>query len=918
MEERMKRSVYWVFLLLPVATGVATLLPLPPVFSMPMHPDLEERLKNEGRFEDVVKNLEEARAKGIWEPNPNPVQYDFRTTRPVDQPAIVIIADFQDNVGTRPQSEYEEMLFSLGTYPTESMTEYFLENSYGNLNITGTVTVWLRMPQTYAYYVNGQYGFGSCPRCARRLSYDAVMAADPFIDYSQFDGDNDGYVDALFVVHAGPGAEVTGNPNDIWSHASRTSPGPILVDGVYAWNYAMEPEDGAIGVFGHEMGHSVFGLPDLYDGDYSSRGLGMWSMMAGGSWGGGGTRPVHFDAWCKSAMGFVSPVVVTDHIVDAPLPAVEWTPTLYRLWTGGAMGQQYFMVENRQQMGFDGAIPGEGILVFHVDETMPNNQTDDHYKVDLEQADGERDLNNNQNSGDAGDPFPGITNNPLFDRITNPNSRDYLNNNTQVAVWNMTPSDSFMTANLDVLYWIPRIVVLSTEVQDSLGNNDGRADPGESVNFIATLTNYWKPASSVLGTLTTSDPYITITDPDGSFGNLSTDGVANNISDPFAFSVNSGVSAHFADFFLEITSDGGSYSTTDTITIMIGRPDILFVDDDGGSALESYYTTPLKNLGLLYDFWDRQTQGATTGELSQYPIVIWFTGDATSGTLVPQDETDLSNFLDGGGKLFISSQNLGEDIGSRPFYVNYLKSTFLLGNANNNLLSGVVGDEVSDGLNLVIQGSGGAGNANSEDKISPLSGADSIFSYTNAYGTSALKYDSGVYRVVYFAFPFEAINGVGSFASRDTVMYRVLYWLDPTTVGVEEESNYQLPITNYQLFQNSPNPFHSTTTIRYQISSTPFIKGGKGDLPPLSSPPYQGRDREGVYVRLAVYDLTGRLVKILVDELQEPGVYQLPITSHQFPGSGIYFYHLQIPQPPLLKGEQKGDFTQTRKMILLR
>jgi len=121
-------------------------------------------------------------------------------------------------------------------------------------------------------------------------------------------------------------------------------------------------------------------------------------------------------------------------------------------------------------------------------------------------------------------------------------------------------------------------------------------------------------------------------------------------------------------------------------------------------------------------------------------------------------------------------------------------------------------------------------------------------------------------------------------------------------VGVEENSDFRFQISDFRLFQNNPNPFHSTTLIRYQIPQTPFNKGGE----------------RGISVRLAVYDLTGRLVETLVNEPQEPGVYQLPITSHQFPGSGIYFYHLQIPQPPLLKGEQKGDFTQTRKMILLR
>ena len=87
---------------------------------------------------------------------------------------------------------------------------------------------------------------------------DAVGLADPLVDFSQYDNDADGYVDALFVIHAGPGAEYTGNANDIWSHAWVTH-SEVLVDGVRVWRYSMEPEywvhprDMTIGVYCHEV-----------------------------------------------------------------------------------------------------------------------------------------------------------------------------------------------------------------------------------------------------------------------------------------------------------------------------------------------------------------------------------------------------------------------------------------------------------------------------------------------------------------------------------------------------------------------------------------------------------------------------------------------------------------------------------------
>ena len=147
--------------------------------------------------------------------------------------------------------------------------------------------------------------------------------------------------------------------------------------------------------------------------------------------------------------------------------------------------------------------------------------------------------------------------------------------------------------------------------------------------------------------------------------------------------------------------------------------------------------------------------------------------------------------------------------------------------------------------------------------------------------------------------------------------------IELTSTGIEEDNyDFRLPPesssgSDFRLMQNSPNPFHSSTLILYQIPQTPFNKGGQeGDFPPHSSPPYQGGvspDREGVYVRLAIYDIAGRLVETLVNEPREPGIYQLPISNHQLPGSGIYFYRLSVGGQ-----EESTPCTIAKKMILLR
>ena len=110
----------------------------------------------------------------------------------------------------------------------------------------------------------------------------------------------------------------------------------------------MEPEETGsgqlirIGVFCHEFGH-VLGLPDLYDTDYSSRGVGYWSMMAGGSWNGGGLYPSHFDAWSKYQLGWVNPVIVERDTFSVDIPAIEDTAISYILWTEGQTSAEYFI-----------------------------------------------------------------------------------------------------------------------------------------------------------------------------------------------------------------------------------------------------------------------------------------------------------------------------------------------------------------------------------------------------------------------------------------------------------------------------------------------------------------------------------------------------------------------------------------------
>ena len=360
---------------------------------------------------------------------------------------VVLLVDFPDHAATASLQHYKDLLFSSGTYATGSLRDYYDEVSYHQLTVTGEVFGWFRAPHPKSYYTNNNYGFGSYPQNAQRLVEDVLTLANPVVNFAPFDNDGDGTIEALVIIAAGTGAEVTGNTNDIWSHKWGIT--PRALDGVSASNYFMAPEDGRVGVMAHELGHLLLGMPDLYDVDYSSRGTGSWDLMAGGSWNNGGNTPAHPVAWVKAKVGWANVTTIFNAEQNVTLLPYKDSRQLYKLPIGTAGSPQYFLLSNRRRLGFDAYLPGEGLIIEHIDENQGNNTDENHYLVDVEQSDGKADLNKNANSGDAGDPFPGAGH-TSFTVGTTPSSRAYDGSDSKVEVTAIANSGSNITATVKV------------------------------------------------------------------------------------------------------------------------------------------------------------------------------------------------------------------------------------------------------------------------------------------------------------------------------------------------------------------------------------------------------------------------------------------------------------------------------------
>lgn len=346
--------------------------------------------------------------------------------------ALVLLVDFPDHPATTGKEHFNEMLFSQGTYLNGSMCDYYKEASYDQVDVQGEVFGWFRAPQPKSYYTNNEHGFGAYPRNVQKLVEDVLDLANSQVNFDPYDNLGEGKVQALIIIAAGSGGEQTGNRADIWSHKWEIN--PRTVDSKRVEKYFMAPEDGRVGVMAHELGHLLMSWPDLYDTDYTSRGTGNWDLMAGGSWNNFGNTPAHPSAWCKLQAGWITPKIVTNEAQQVQIEPYHQKGDVYKLSVNGdPNSKEYFLLSNRKSRAFDSYLPGEGLIIEHVDDNQSNNSDENHYLVDIEQADGLRNLNLNFNAGDYTDAYPTESNN-TFNATSNPSSKTYADTDSTVAV----------------------------------------------------------------------------------------------------------------------------------------------------------------------------------------------------------------------------------------------------------------------------------------------------------------------------------------------------------------------------------------------------------------------------------------------------------------------------------------------------
>ena len=408
----------------------------------------------------------------------NKLENEFQNSNAVagTRKYLVILMSYKDLKFTKTKEEYND-IFNKENYQGAagigSVRDYFYQNSYGKFTPEFTIAGPYTANNNMAYYRDR----------GRELAREAVRQVyfEETINFADFDNTKNGMVDAVTIIFAGYGRE-NGTPDAIWSHASITidniNDTPPFYDGKEILRYCCFPElrgnsgniISAIGVACHEFTHTL-GAPDYYDTDYGTNGqytgAGDWCLMASGCWNGWGTTPSHINIFQKTMLGWVEPEIlstVNKAVIDMPNSAEH--PVAYQIPTN--TNNEFFILENKQRVGFDRLLPGSGLLIWHVHSefdatyncvncTHPQKMYPVCASSNFATPTVEPASYGNINS--AGCPFPGSTDNTSFTDNSTPSARSWRGTNNYRPITNITENNLLISFNFtgrpDAIFNIP-------------------------------------------------------------------------------------------------------------------------------------------------------------------------------------------------------------------------------------------------------------------------------------------------------------------------------------------------------------------------------------------------------------------------------------------------------------------------------
>ena len=389
---------------------------------------------------------------------------------------LIILVQFQDKkFADTHTKEFYQRLANEENFSLEgargSVRDYFKAQSGGQLNIDFDIAGPYTLPENYAYY--GGNGASGNDAHAGTMVATACKMADADVNFANYSWNNDGTVDQIYVLYAGYGEATSHDSQTVWPHMYYLSASDygrsLQLDGVTVNTYACgceideinqtsSPHVAGIGTICHEFSHCL-GFPDFYDTVGRNFGMGNWDILSSGSYNGDTFRPAGYTSYEKWIAGWLAPIELNDEDESIRgMKALADGGDAYIIYNNGNLNE-FYMVENRQNTGWDSDLPGRGLIVTHVDydrtawsynrvNTVSGNQ-----RMTIFHADN---MAGTSTANQAGDAYPYDGN----DELTN----------------SSVPAATLHTANEDGTYYMNKGITGITQAADGTISFDFHAD----------------------------------------------------------------------------------------------------------------------------------------------------------------------------------------------------------------------------------------------------------------------------------------------------------------------------------------------------------------------------------------------------------------------------------------------------------
>lgn len=317
-----------------------------------------------------------------------------------------------------------------------SVKDYFVDQSNNQFepifDILGPVTV----SKNRSYY--GQDDESRKDIHAGELATEVISLLDNNLDLTVYDANNDKTVDVVVILFAGNAQEFTGNADDIWAKlmsVGGNKNGMMFNKCAFVSElrtYASGENVNSIGQVCHELSHFL-GLPDTYSNSPDNYGLDNWDIMSGGCHNDNGFTPSGYTAFGKMYVGWQAPILLEQDMEISDMKPLNEGGQSYII-PNDAHLNEFFLLENRQQRGWDSCLPGHGLLISHIDYDEyifhhitindTSNPENDYERYSLIVADNDKTKNAQSREGDT---YPFMNNNE-FTNSSLPASQLYYNN----------------------------------------------------------------------------------------------------------------------------------------------------------------------------------------------------------------------------------------------------------------------------------------------------------------------------------------------------------------------------------------------------------------------------------------------------------------------------------------------------------